>query len=113
MNCIKCGRETGEDQIFCAKCQELMAQHPVKPDVVVKLPVRQETYPKRNLPRKKARTPEEQLLRLKRTNRWLTAIVCLLLLVSVILTFFSVDIIRQLDMQRFLGQNYSTVETTN
>lgn len=111
MNCMKCGREIGEDQVFCGKCQELMVQHPVKPDVVVKLPARQEAYPKKAQPRKKARTPEEQIVRLKRRNRWLTAIVCLLLIVFTVLAFLSVDFFRQLDVQRFLGQNYSTVET--
>ena len=113
MNCMKCGRELAEDQVFCPKCLELMEQHPVKPDVVVKLPSRRETPPKKNPSRKKVRTPEEQLEQLKRRNRWLTALTCLLLIASLVLAFLSVDIFRKLDMQRLLGQNYSTVETTD
>jgi len=112
MNCMKCGREIGDDQVFCPKCLELMDQHPVKPDVVVKLPLRTEAPSKKHPPRKKALTPEEQLLRLKRKNRWLTGWVCLLLILVVILTYISVDFFRQLDVQKFLGQNYSTAETT-
>jgi len=41
----------------------------------------------------------------------LAAIVCLLLVISIVLAFLSIDVIRQLDVQRFLGQNYSTEET--
>ena len=111
MNCMKCGREIGEDQVFCPKCLELMDLHPVKPDVVVKLPLRMEAPSKKYMPRKKALTPEEQILRLKRRIRWLTGWICLLLLLVAILTYISVDFFRQLDVQKFLGQNYSTAET--
>lgn len=113
MNCMKCGREVSGDQVFCAGCLERMAEHPVKPDVVVQLPPRREAPPKKNQPRKKARTPEEQIQRLKRKNRWLTAIVCLLLSITLALGYLSFDFFRQLDVQKFLGQNYSTVETLN
>ncbi len=113
MNCMKCGRELEGDQAFCPKCLEQMAQSPVRSDVVVKLPDRQEPAPKRNVPRKKVRTPEEQITRLKKRNRWLIGAVCLLLLLNGLLTYLSIDIFRQLDVQRFLGKNYSTVETIN
>jgi len=113
MNCIKCGREISGDQVFCPKCLELMEQHPVKPDVVVQLPQRKEMPPKKVQSRKKALTPEEQLLRLKKKSRWQTAIICLLLVISMMLGLLSADVIRRLDVQKFLGQNYSTVETTN
>ena len=112
MNCIKCGREISENEVFCPKCLELMEQCPVKPDIVVQLPVRQMDPVKRPVSRKKLRTPEEQILRLKRRNRFLAATVCLLLAACIFLTFLSIDYFRQLDVQRFLGQNYSTVETT-
>ncbi|MBR4289360.1 MAG: zinc ribbon domain-containing protein [Oscillospiraceae bacterium] len=113
MNCMKCGREISDGQAFCPGCLERMAQCPVKPDVVVQLPRRQEELPKKPQPRKKMRTPEEQIQRLKRKNRWLTAIACLLLASTLALGFLSIDFFRQLDVQKFLGQNYSTVETVN
>lgn len=111
MNCMKCGREIGENQTFCPKCLELMEKYPVKADVVIKLPHRPDPAIKKAQSRKKLRTPEEQVLRLKKRNRWLTAIACVLLLTSIFLAFLSVDVLRQLDVQRFLGQNYSTIET--
>ena len=52
MNCMKCGREIGDDQAFCSGCLELMAQHPVKPDVVVNLPLHREAPVKKAPPRK-------------------------------------------------------------
>ena len=113
MHCIKCGREIKEDQAFCEKCQEHMAQRPVKPDVVVQLPLRKDPVLKKHTPRKKVRTLEEQILRLKKRNRWLTAVVCLLTTLSLILAALSFHFLRQLDVKKFLGQNYSTAETVN
>ena len=110
MNCMKCGREVGQDQVFCAKCLEVMERDPVNPDVVVMLPVRSVAPVKKHSPRKKSLTPEEQIFQLKRRNRWLTVAVCLLLFLAVVLTIISIDVFRQLDVQKFLGQNYSTVE---
>ena len=110
MNCMKCGREIDGKQAFCPKCLELMEQCPVKPDVVVQLPLRQDQA-KKPVSRKRVRTPEEQVQRLKRTNHWLTAIICLLLVACTLLAYISIDFFKQLDVQRFLGQNYSTVES--
>lgn len=113
MNCLKCGREIEDNQVFCPKCLKFMESSPVRHDVVVKLPDRQAAPPKRPAPHRKARTPEEQIAQLKRKNRWLTAAVALLLAGSMFLAYLSIDFFRQLDVQRFLGKNYSTVETTD
>lgn len=40
MGCMKCGKKLGESQVFCDECLEKMAQCPVNPNVVVKLPER-------------------------------------------------------------------------
>ena len=113
MNCMKCGREVESGQVFCPQCLELMAQHPVKPDVVIKLPQRKEVPAKKNSPRKKVRTAEEQVVQLKRRNFLLTTILCLLLAISLLFLSLCIDYIRQLDVQKLLGQNYSTVETVD
>lgn len=112
MNCMKCGREIDEKQAFCPKCLELMQANPVKADIVIKLPTRQDAPAKKTQSRKKSRSPQEQVTQLKRRNRWLIAIICLLLVICTGLALLSADALRQLDVQRFLGQNYSTVETT-
>ena len=113
MNCMKCGREFEGDQAFCPKCLELMAQRPVKSDIVIKLPNRRDTAAKKAAPRKRIRTAEEQIRRLKRINTRLVIALCLMTLVAGLLASLSIDFFRQLDVQRFLGQNYSTAETTN
>ena len=111
MNCMKCGREIREEQVFCPKCLELMEQYPLKTDIVVQIPHRPEAPVKKSQPRKKVRTPEEQIQLLKRRNRWVIAIAALLLAATLVLAHLSVDFFHQLDVQKFLGQNYSTVET--
>ena len=65
MNCLKCGREIEDNQVFCPKCLKFMESSPVRHDVVVKLPDRQAAPPKRPAPHRKARTPEEQIAQLK------------------------------------------------
>ena len=111
MNCLKCGRKLEGEHAFCPKCLEQMAACPVRSDIVIKLPNRQESVQKKPNPRKKVRTPEEQVQHLKKMNARLVIALCLMGVVAALLVFLSIDYIQQLDVQRFLGQNYSTVET--
>ena len=113
MNCMKCGRKYDSDQAFCPHCLDQMAKNPVRPDVIINLPNRQDASPKKAAPRKRVRTLEEQILHLKKSNRRLIVALCLMTLLAGILVSISIDFFRQLDVQRFLGQNYSTVETIN
>lgn len=111
MYCIKCGREYDSDHAFCPRCLEQMEKSPVKPNVVIKLPSRPDPSLKKPVPRKRVRTPEEQIHRLKKVNMGLIIALCVMTLLASILALLSIDFFRQLDVQRFLGQNYSTVET--
>lgn len=38
LNCLKCGREIEEGQVFCNDCLVQMAKYPVKPGTAVQLP---------------------------------------------------------------------------
>ena len=40
MNCMKCGKTTTNEQVFCDDCLQVMAKHPVKPGTPVYLPQR-------------------------------------------------------------------------
>ena len=40
MQCLRCGRETDGDQVFCFLCESVMVKHPVKPNTVVTIPER-------------------------------------------------------------------------
>ena len=113
MNCMKCGREFEGDHAFCPACLEKMERYPVHPNVVVNLPNRKDASAKKSAVRKKVRTPEEQIERLKRRNHRLTLWLCLTILLAGFLTCLSIDAFRQLDVQRFMGKNFTIVETTN
>lgn len=111
MNCMKCGREIAADEAFCPVCLELMEKCPVRPDVVVQLPNRKEASTKKPSQRKRVHTPEEMVLKLKKRNRILIVLLVLLLCVNLVLTMLSIDALRELAGQRYLGKNYFTVET--
>lgn len=80
MNCLRCGRETDGQQVFCKACLDDMARHPVKSDTPVYLPVRKT----REIPKKqfhwhrKERTAEEMVVILRKRVRVLTALVLIL-----------------------------------
>jgi hypothetical protein len=65
MNCIKCGEKIPENQVFCDVCLADMEKYPVKPDVTVVLPHREETPVTKKKSRKRTIPPEEQLRRIK------------------------------------------------
>lgn len=85
MYCLRCGNETDEEQVFCAKCLEYMEQHPVKSGTPVKLPNRELHPAPKKQSRRKSLTMEEQNIRLRVLVRTLFA---LLGTVSVMLVIF-------------------------
>lgn len=40
MACLRCGKKTDENQIFCPECLEIMEKQPVKPDTPIQIPNR-------------------------------------------------------------------------
>lgn len=77
MYCLKCGRETVSEKVFCNECLELMKQHPVKPGTAIQLPQRASMAVPKKAP-KRVLSPEEQIVRLKRSRFWLRLTVILL-----------------------------------
>lgn len=112
MNCMKCGRELGEEGCFCDHCLEIMAKYPVKPGIAIQLPKKKDLPPlKKAMPRRRTLSPEEQIRVLKkRIGRLVIAWLVTLLLLAATLyptveyflgkTFFKT------------GQNYSTITET-
>lgn len=114
MNCMKCGREIEEGQAFCPYCLVDMESYPVKPGTVIFLPNQQAQPqpPKKSILRHKPQLPpEEQLPALKRKLWVLRAVSVLLIILLTVLGYITSRVITELDIQRLLGQNYSTVET--
>ena len=116
MHCLKCGREMEEGQVFCQDCLLDMGRHPVDPNAVVFVPKAGTSANQKKSPRKRQRSPEEQVLKLKRKVRLLT-VLTVLLFVPVAAMIFTVALVYQ-RYQFPRGQNYrsmvmtTTVETT-
>lgn len=80
MVCMKCGRETAGEQVFCDDCLREMALHPVDPGTVIQLPTHKDAAPEKNSGRRQELSPRELLRRQRRQVRYLTAASLLLLL---------------------------------
>lgn len=107
MNCMRCGREIQEGQVFCSECLAEMEKCPVKPDTPIRLPRRPDPALRRNV-RKKGSPEDEQIRTLKKQVRLLAI---LLILAAVVIIILSIPAIRDLveDSMSFLpGQNYSS-----
>ena len=67
MYCLKCGRETQDDKIFCEECLQLAQIYPVKPGTPVQIP-RQDSAKKPTV-QKRTISPEEQIENLRKRLR--------------------------------------------
>ena len=114
MNCMKCGVEIPEKQVFCDRCLAAMAEYPVKPDSHIHLPKREDAAEaaKRAAKKKRAPSAEEKIaaLRVKVTLLRLAAIV-LFLLLCVLSALFGVHLYEDMNVQPATGQNY-TIDTS-
>lgn len=109
MNCLKCGREIEEGQVFCNDCLVQMAKYPVKPGTAVQLPSRGSAAAAKKVhARRRGKTAlEEQLKARVRVLSVLLAVCVVLLIVLSVVT------LRYMSANRLLpGQNYSAVTTT-
>ena len=111
LNCMKCGRETVDNEGFCAECLAEMEKYPVRPGMVIYLPRRrEEPAPKKSHSRRKAApSPEEQVKRLKKlVHRQSVAIVVLILLLLAVGHFAGMYLLDA--TAEFLpGQNYNAI----
>ena len=113
MNCMKCGRDIEEGQVFCGSCLTDMANYPVKPNTAIQLPHRSESVPvkKAAAKRRQAPTAEEKF---QTAKRFIKRILILWLITLALLITSLFPAIRFLLGDRLLlpGQNYSTFSTT-
>lgn len=83
MYCLKCGKETEAEKIFCETCLESMEQYPVKPGTPIHLPKRDTTDVSKKVNRaKRTTTAEEQVIYLKKVIIWMA---CLLIFAVAVL----------------------------
>ena len=108
MYCLKCGRETDDEQAFCLDCQKEMVKYPVDPNAVVMIPVRKQAPTRK--PVKRKTPPEDQIRELKRRVRLYACLFAVALVAAICL---SIPLIRDIGKEKFqIGQNYSTVKPT-
>lgn len=107
MQCLKCGRETNEKQVFCDSCQAVMDSCPVKPGTPAVIPERPKKRPSVNTVKKEK--PEEQVLKLQKLVQllcWLCLGLVLALSISVGLIVWHFSATEHGGLS--IGQNYST-----
>lgn len=107
MNCMKCGRELEEGQVFCDICLDNMEKEPIKINTPVMIPVQPKDAPSH---RRQFLNPEEEVKRLEKINQNL---ILFLILTTVAMCLFALGLFHQevLDVVDDLGRNYSVVET--
>ena len=111
LGCLKCGRNTVSEQVFCPDCLAEMEKYPVRPGTVVQLPVRKAPSAAKKQPLKKRTVPlEEQLKVLKKRCRTLIFLLILVTAIAVALAIPAVE--HFMETHHKIGQNYTTVTPT-
>lgn len=110
MNCMKCGRDTVSERIFCEECLAEMEKYPVKPETAIKLPPPRENTSIRRVVKRRTISPEEQVKTLRKRIRrlYLILILCLVLIALLFQPAFA----HLMEDHYKPGQNYSVVVTT-
>ena len=93
MDCIKCGRQAKEGQVFCPDCLEVMRLYPVKKDAVVQIPNREAKHPERQAPMRDS-SSQETIRRQRTVIRVLSGVViflAILLLVTAGLLLYTLQ----------------------
>lgn len=107
MNCIKCGKETVAENVFCADCLTEMGRYPVQPGTVVLLPRRKENTAQKKTVKRRTVSPEEQIIVLR---KWVIILALLLIAcISAIVLMFEPTMHYIRDEHFEIGQNYSSV----
>lgn len=89
MYCLRCGKETEEEKVFCPSCLETMEEYPVKPGQPIVLPNRTSPAPAKKGRKSKLVNNEELLDSLRRqlkiTGRiWVATAILLIVAVALL-----------------------------
>ena len=111
MYCMKCGKEIGENQVFCPDCLAVMDRYPVKRGAKVLIPNRPEPVQvKKAAPRKKTLSPEEKIARLQKAIQVLSVSLAAVVLALILSIALLADALSSDTQGNAIGQNYSTVD---
>ena len=107
MNCMKCGRETQDENAFCPECLAEMEKYPVRPGTVVLLPRRRESTIAKKTGKRHVPSQEEQI---NFFRKWaIIASVLVAICVAAIALMFGPTMHYVMDEHYEIGQNYSSV----
>lgn len=110
MNCMKCGRETISEQVFCEDCLLEMKKYPVRPGTVVQIPLRRESSQGKKPSKKRSIPLEDQVKHLKKRVRWLSLALVIALAAAALLVKPAVEHLLEDNFK--IGQNYTTIQPT-
>lgn len=109
VNCLKCGREITEEEVFCEYCLQDAEEFPVDPNTAIYLPRREKTEAPKKPVRKRTVPLDEQVKALRKRARTLTI---LLLLCGAMLIAAVYPTLAYLTEERYRpGQNYTPMVT--
>ena len=113
MNCMKCGRETQANEIFCEDCLDHMQRHPVPPNTLVYVPTEKDRASvKKHAASHPVVTAEDQLKRLNRKVHGLWLLLMLTLGAAVFFALLSLDTIHEMNVANFMGKNYTAITSS-
>ena len=113
MNCMKCGRETKEEAVFCEECLDHMDRHPVPPNTLVYVPSEKDrAATKKHTISHPMVSSEEQIKRLNRRIHALSLVLGLMVGLVVFLGLLSVDTLQQLNVSNLIGKNYTIITSS-
>ena len=104
MQCLRCGRETEENHVFCFPCEAVMMKHPVKANAVVTIPER--SVRSRNPQPRRQEEDNEQLHRtIMQLRLWVCMLMAALMLCVGVLTWQELH----REVKPSIGQNYHSI----
>ncbi len=111
MNCLKCGKETQDTQVFCPDCLQIMEQYPIAPETVIHLPKRTSGTTEKTPSRRRDLSTAETISQLQGMIRWLTATVAILSLLLCIVAGLLLYNLSTPSSSGTIGRNYTTIDT--
>ena len=107
MECLKCGKATEDNQVFCSECLEDMANYPVNTSTAIHIPIRP-TSPEKAAPRTRDCTPSETIASQQALIRWLAVTIAVLsLLLCATAGFLIHTLEKKDDTPNKIGWNYT------
>ena len=111
--CMKCGRETKEDAVFCEECLDYMDRHPVPPNTLVYVPSEKDRAAvKKQSTAHPVASTDEQIKRLNQKVHALGLLFALALGMAVFFGLLSVDALHDLNVSNFMGKNYTAITSS-